>query len=208
MTAKDKKLVIIAAVALISLAILMFGIKPAITNFTEANGKKAQLKTQKQTMQTEINNIASYEGQLKVAVDEYNKTAARVYADLSNDQIHDAVVNELVTPSGLQITTLTIGAIDRINLGKYNPVAENPENVTADQATAEPAATQEQATNPLVRAANISANVYGTQSQVIAFLDTLNADEGISLQQVSFVNSAEGGTSVTVTFYMVLRETF
>jgi len=207
MTAKDKKLVIIAATALIAIAVLMFGIKPAITNFTEANGKKAQLKTQKQTMQTEIANIPTYEGELQNKIAEYNQTAARVYGDLSNDQIHDAIVNELVTPAGLQITTLTIGSVDKITMATYNPALANPENVSADEATA-PAPTDPAATNPLIRAANVTANVYGTQAQVVSFLDSLNTNEGISLQQVSFTNSDEGSVAVTVTFYLVLSETF
>ena len=201
MSANDKKLVIIAAALLLTFAICFFGIKPAVTGIVEAKGKIEELSAKKTEMSNEIAAIPSYEKGLEAAKADYAKTADRVYGDLTNDKIHDAVVDKLVAPSGLSITSFSISPspVTKTSIAKYEvTVAENGENVGKGGESAE---------NANSKLAHITVSVSGTTDQIITFIDKLNADEGLYIQNTSFATSSEG-TAVSVDFFMVLSETF
>ena len=152
-------------------------------------------------MSNEIAAIPSYEKGLEAAKADYAKTADRVYGDLTNDKIHDAVVDKLVAPSGLSITSFSISPspVTKTSIAKYEvTVAENGENVGKGGESAE---------NANSKLAHITVSVSGTTDQIITFIDKLNADEGIYIQNTSFATSSEG-TAVSVDFFMVLSETF
>lgn len=201
MTGRDKVLIVIGVVVLLVAAIGLFGIKPAATKFSEARQQKAELSVKKTEMETEINALPTYQSQLDAAVADYMATANRVYGDLTNDKIHDAVINELVVASGLSPVSFSIA-----NVSTYGVAPFAASSSTADGQTANigGATTSEGAT---VRMANVTVNVFGTADQIITFLDRLNSDEGIYIQQASFANTAES-TTVAVTFNMVLSETY
>lgn len=201
MSANDKKLVIIAAALLLTFAICFFGIKPAVTGIVEAKGKIEELSAKKTEMSNEIAAIPTYEKGLETAKADYSKTADRVYGDLTNDKIHDAVVDTLVTPCGLTVSSFAISPSPVTTAGIIPYAitkAENGENVGAGG---------EDSNDPKTRMAHISINVAGTADQIITLIDKMNNDEGIYIENTSFTNSAES-TTVSVSFYMVLSETF
>lgn len=201
MSANDKKLVIIAAALLLTFAICFFGIKPSVTGIVEAKGKIDELSAKKTEMSNEIAAIPTYEKGLETAKADYAKTADRVYGDLTNDKIHDAVVDTLVTPCGLTITSFSISPspVTKTAISKYEvTVGDNGENIGKGGETAE---------NANTRLAHITVNVSGTTDQIVTFIDKLNNDEGIYIQSTSFANSNEG-TAVSVDFFMALSETF
>lgn len=201
MSANDKKLVIIAAALLLTFAICFFGIKPSVTGIVEAKGKIDELSAKKTEMSNEIAAIPTYEKGLETAKADYTKTADRVYGDLTNDKIHDAVVDTLVTPCGLTITSFSISPspVTKTAISKYEvTVGDNGENIGKGGETAE---------NANTRLAHITVNVSGTTDQIVTFIDKLNNDEGIYIQSTSFANSNEG-TAVSVDFFMALSETF
>lgn len=197
MSGNDKKLLVIGAALILVVAIAFFGIKPAFTKIGEAKDRNAELKAQKTSMETEIAAIPSYESTLVSAKAAYAEMANRVYGDLTNDKIHDAVIDDLVLPCGLSITDFTISGITRSGVMQYQTIKSETGDIIGQGGEA--------AGN--VRLANISVNVFGTSDQIITFVDKLNSDEGIFLQNTSFANTAEG-SAVTVTFYMVLSESF
>ncbi len=201
MSANDKKLIIIAAALLLTFAICFFGIKPAVTGISEAKGKIEELSAKKTEMSNEIAAIPTYEKGYETAKADYAKTADRVYGDLTNDKIQDAVVDTLITPCGLSVTSFSISPspVTKTSISPYTVAAgENGENVGTGGESAEEANT---------RLAHITVNVSGTTDQIITFIDKLNADEGIYIQNTSFANSTEG-TAVSVDFFMALSETF
>ena len=191
MSEKDKNTIIIAAVALLIFGLCFLGIKPAFTNLQEARAKNAELSATKQEMQNEINALPTYKTNLDNAKKDFASTAARVYGDLTNDKIHDAVV-EFVSGCGLQTTSF---AVNGINTASVVPYAIN-EGVGAGGEG-----------EGTVKLANVTISVFGTKDQVIALIDKLNTTEGTFLQQVSFTDSGEA-TSVQVTYDMVLADNF
>lgn len=197
LTAKDKKLIVIAGGLLLVLAIIMFGIKPGISGYMAGKDEKKALSEKKATMQTEINALPTYKIQLEDAVAEYNTTAGRVYGDLTNDKIHDSVVNDLVTPCGLTMTSFNINSVEKLPLAAFTGKVDDQGNTEVVLPPAESA----------VRVANVSINVFGTTDQIITLLDSMNNNEGIYLIQTSFSNGMEQ-TTTTVSFLMVLSETF
>lgn len=199
MTAKDKKLLTIAAAVLIVIAIIVVGIKPTFTKFQEANAKKAELKTQKVEMKKEIEALPSYEIEYDAAATSYKETANRIYGDLNNQKIQDAVVGELVTASGLSISNFRISDVSKLQITPYAIKDDGTgKNVGSGVTTTDGAA---------VRVANITATVFGTQEQVQMLIDRMDADEGICLQQFSYAPTPDG-TTCTITFLMVLSENY
>ncbi|MBQ6752334.1 MAG: hypothetical protein IJR10_00995 [Clostridia bacterium] len=194
MTEKDKKTLIIAAIALLIFGIAFLGIRPAITNLKEERAKNVELSAQKQTMQTEINSLPTYKTNLETAKTNYNATASRAFADLPNDKIHDVVIDEIVTPLGLDVKAFRINSIEPLGVNNYV--------VPSADAGASPALVA--GTTDL---AYITVDVVGTQEQIIALVDKLNATEGTYLSNISFSTVADNAT-VSVPFYMVLSETF
>ncbi len=198
-TEKDKKLLVIAGIFLVAVALILFVIQPGFTGFSENNAKIEPLKAQKETMKTEIEALPTYEAQLDTAIAEYNTVAARVYGDLSSDKIQDAVVNDLVAPCGLVTTNFTISGVTKMGIANYT--------VSKNESGAMVGVGGTSGDNANIRLANITISVSGTNDQVISLLDKLNSTEGIYLQQTSFASATEGA-SVSVSFYMVLSETF
>ena len=194
MTEKDKKTLIIAAIALLIFGIAFLGIRPAVTNLKEARAKNVELSAQKEAMQTEINSLPTYKTNLETAKTNYNATAARAFADLSNDKIHDVVIDEIVTPLGLDVKGFHINSIEPLGISNYV--------IPSADAGASPAIV-----TGTTNLAYITVDVVGTQEQVIALADKLNATEGTYLANISFSTVADNAT-VSVPFYMVLSETF
>ncbi|MBR6003907.1 MAG: hypothetical protein IK068_04205 [Lachnospiraceae bacterium] len=193
MTDKDKKTVIIAVIALLIFGIAFLGIRPAITGLKEERAKNVELSAQKEAMQTEINSLPTYKTNLETAKTNYNATAARAFADLPNDKIHDVVIDEIVKPTGLTVSNFRINNIDPMGILQYAPAVDGVSNPSIAAGT--------------TNLASISVDVSGTQEQVIALVDKLNATEGTFLQSVAITNSGEVNI-VNVPFYMVLSETF
>ena len=200
MTVRDKLVLAIGVIILIVAAIGIFGIKPAVSNLSDARKQKAELVVKKTEMETEINALPTYQSQLDAAVADYMATSERVYGDLTNDKIHDAVINELVIPSGLSPVSFSISNVSTYAVSNFAlPAGGNDQTASVNGPV--------QSDSSTVRMASITVNVFGTADQVITFLDRLNSDEGIYVQQASFANTAEG-TTVAVAFNMVLSETY
>ncbi len=198
-TEKDKKLLVVGGIFLAVVALILFVIKPGFTGFSENNAKIDSLKTKKVEMKTEIDALPTYEAQLDTAVSEYNVVAARVYGDLSSDKIQDAVINDLVAPCGLVATNFTISGVNKSGVTPYSVTTdENGDKIGTGGISTE---------NANVRLANVTISVSGSTEQVITLLDKLNSTEGIYLQQTSFATAAESA-AVSISFYMVLSETF
>jgi len=194
MSEKDKNTIIIAVVALLILGIIMLGIKPGVTNLKETKAANAELSAKKDAMQTEIAALPNYNTQLDTAKNDYSATAARVFGDLTNDKIHDVVLDEIVKPLGLKVTGLTIGEVSNMGIAQYA--------VTTGEETAAGGPTE-----GTIKMANVTVNVTGTQAQVIALLDKMNEIEGIYLQSASFA-ATDGETPISIPFYMALADTF
>lgn len=194
MTEKDKKTLIIAAIALLIFGIAFLGIRPAISGLKEERAKNVELSAQKEAMQTEINSLPTYKTNLEAAKVSYNDTAKRAFADLPNDKIHDVVIDEIVTPLGLTVNGFHINSIEPLGISNYR-IASADEGAT-------PAITA-----GTTNLAYISVDVVGTEEQVIALIDKLNETEGTHLSNASFSTVAENAV-VTIPFYMVLSETF
>lgn len=191
MSEKDKKTIIIAAVALLIFGICFLGIKPAFTNLKEAKAQNEELSATKQEMQTEINSLPTYKTNLENAKKDYSSTAARVYGDLTNDKIHDAVV-EFVSACGLQTTSFTVNSINTATVTPYS--IKEGTGVGGDG-------------EGTVQLANITISVFGNKDQVVDLIDKINTTEGTYLQQVSFTDSGEA-TAVQVAYEMVLADSF
>lgn len=191
MSEKDKKTIIIAAVALLIFGVIMLGIKPGIANLKEAKAKNAELSSQKQEMQTQIEALPTLKTQLETAKADYATTAARVYGDLTNDKIHDEVV-KMVQDLGLQITNFSVGEIAPMGVTPYS-ISEGSGVGGVKEGT--------------VKLASVNVAVFGNNQQIISFVDYLNKTEGLYPQSVSFSNSGES-TSASIPFYMVLADTF
>ena len=192
MSEKDKRTIIIAAVALLIFGIIFLGIRPAVTGIKEAKSKNVELSAQKQAMETEINSLSTYKANLEGAKAEYKTTSARVFADLTNDKIHDEVINNIVTPLGLTITSLQITDAAEMGVAPYIIGEEGATGgITAGAS----------------KVAFVNIGVTGSQDQIISLVDKLNVTEGIYLQSASFAASGEA-TVVNIPFYMVLSETF
>lgn len=192
MSEKDRRTIIIAAVALLIFGIIFLGIRPAVTGIKEAREKNVELSAQKQAMETEINSLSTYKANLETAKTEYKTTSSRVFADLTNDKIHDEVIDKIVTPLGLSVTSLQITDAAEMGVAPYVVTAEGATGGIAGGAS---------------KMAFVNVGVTGSQDQIIALVDQLNATEGIYLQSASFAASGEA-TVVNIPFYMVLSETF
>lgn len=192
MSEKDKNTIIIAVVALLILGIALLGIKPAFTSMKETKAKNAELSATKESMQTEINALPTYKTNLATAKSEYSATAARVFGDLDNDMIHDAVIDNFVTPLGLSISGLSIAGTNEQGMNYYKVSTEGGEGGASEGS---------------IRMASVTADVYGSTDQVIALVDKINATEGTFLQSVSFAN-ANNESAVSVVFTLVLSDTF
>ncbi|NLL63186.1 MAG: hypothetical protein GX241_02940 [Ruminococcaceae bacterium] len=199
MTDREKKLAIIAAAVLLILGIIVLGIKPTITNIQEAWVEKEALAAKKTEMKTEITALPTYEKALDVAKADYAKVAERVYGDLTNDLIHDAVIDTLIVPCGLTVSSFTINSVQPTAVVPYTVIKDETGRIigTGGFSTEEPS----------IRMASVTVNVYGTADQIQTFVDVLNGKEGIFLQNTSFANTTSA-TSADVGFYMVLSETF
>lgn len=199
-TEKDKKLLVIAGIFLVAVALILFVIQPGFTGFSENNAKIEPLKAQKETMKTEIEALPTYEANLKSAVDAYNTAAARIYGDLSADKIQDTVMSEYVNKYSVSISNLTISGTTSYAVARFaNTTNENGDVIGAGGAT--------NSDTGAIRLATITANISGTAANVIAVIDALNASDGVYVQQVSYSNVAEG-TTANITFLMALSETF
>lgn len=199
MTANDKKLLVIAVAFLLVFGIAFLGIRPAVNGIKAAKAKNEELSAKKTEMSNEIAATPTYKATLEAAKADYAKTSERIYGDLTNDRIHDAVIDTLVVPCGLSITNFTINSVAKLGILPYT-VSKTEEGATVGQGG-------ESAENANVRLASVTVTVSGNADQITTFIDKLNADEGIYLQNASFTNSSEA-TSVPVSFYMVLSETF
>lgn len=193
MSQKDKNTLIIAGIALLIVGIIILGIKPAFTSIKETKATNAELSATKQTMKTEIEALPTYEANLKTAIAEYDTTAARVFPNSDNDEIHDIVVNEIVgSVNGLEITSLNINSTNQMSVANYS-IGEEGASGGATEGT--------------VTITDVSVTVFGTQAQIIQFVDNLNTTEGTYMQSVSFSKSDEQ-MAVSIGFYLVLADSF
>ncbi len=191
MSEKDKNTIIIAAIALLIFGLCFLGIRPAFTGLQEARAKNAELSATKKEMQTEINSLPTYKTNLENAKKEYASTSARVYGDLTNDKIHDEVV-EFISSCGLQTTSFSVNNVSTASVSQY-AVTDGAGSGGVSDGT--------------VKLADINVSVFGSKDQIVSFVDKLNTTEGTFLQQVSFADSGEN-TTVSAVFTMVLSDTF
>ena len=191
MSEKDKKTIIIAAIALLIFGIIMLGIKPGIANLKEAKAQNAELSAKKQEMQTQIEALPTLKTELEAAKADYATTAARVYGDLTNDKIHDEVV-KMVQDLGLEITNFSVGNVAPMGITPYS-INEGVGVGGVSEGS--------------IKLANVTVTVFGSNQQIISFIDYINKTEGLYPQNISFSNGGDA-TSVTVPFYMVLADTF
>lgn len=220
-TEKDKKLLAVGGIFLVVVALVLFVIKPGFTSFSENNAKLKELKVRKDTMQTEIKALPTYEAQLKAAVEEYNATAARIYPDLTADKVQDTVMADFVNKYSLSISNLTIAEPTDTVISTFVPKsadstaatapATTTDTTAADTTAADTTATDPAAATPAapgtIKLVNVSANISGGAENVIAMIDAMNAAEGVYIQQVSYTTDTEG-TTASITFLMALSETF
>lgn len=220
-TEKDKKLLAVGGIFLVVVALVLFVIKPGFTSFSENNAKLKELKARKDTMQTEINALPTYEAQLKAAVEEYNAAAARIYPDLTADKVQDTVMADFVNKYSLSISNLTIAEPTDTMISKFVPKSADSSATTAPAATTDTTAADTTATDSTatdstaaaptasgtIKLVNVSANISGSAENVIAMIDAMNAAEGVYIQQVSYTTDIEG-TTASITFLMALSETF
>lgn len=215
-TEKDKKLLAVGGIFLVVVALVLFVIKPGFTSFSENNAKLKELKVRKDTMQTEIKALPTYEAQLKAAVEEYNATAARIYPDLTADKVQDTVMADFVNKYSLSISNLTIAEPTDTVISTFVPKSADSTAATAPATTTDTTAADTTATDPAaatpaapgtIKLVNVSANISGGAENVIAMIDAMNAAEGVYIQQVSYTTDTEGITA-SITFLMALSETF
>lgn len=199
-TEKDKKLLAVGGIFLAVVALILFVIKPGFSGFGENNAKIETLKTQKQTMKTEIDALPTYEANLKTAVDAYNTAAARIYGDLSADKIQDTVMSEYIDKYSVSISNFSISDTTNYAIARFS----NTKNENGDVIGEGGAAISDTSG---IRLATITVNVSGTAANIISMIDAMNAAEGIYLQQVSYSSVAEG-TAANITFLVALSETF
>lgn len=197
-TEKDKKLLVVAGIFLAAIFLILFVIQPGFTKFSENNAKIETLKVQKETMQTEIEALPTYEANLKTAVDAYNAAAARIYADLTADKIQDTVMADFVDKYSVTISNLSISEPTYLAVSKF-AVATSDDTTSANGTTVSESGS--------IKLATVTASVGGSPESIVAMIDAMNASEGIYIQQVSYSNVAEG-TTASITFLMALSETF
>lgn len=192
MSEKDKKTIIIAAVALLILGICFLGIKPAFTNLKEAKAQNAELSAKKQEMQTEINSLPTYKTGLENAKVEYAKTTARAFGDLTNDKIHDEVV-AMAKNNGLEVTNFTVSDVTTGTINSYS-VSEGLGVGGVGEGT--------------VKLANVSLIVSGSKDNVVKLADYMNKAEGIYVSSLSFgSDGTDGSTAANIQIEMLLADT-
>lgn len=192
MSEKDKKTIIIAAVALLIFGICFLGIKPAFTNLKEAKAQNAELSAKKQEMQTEINSLPTYKTGLENAKVEYAKTTARAFGDLTNDKIHDEVV-AMAKNNGLEVTNFTVSDVTTGTINSYS-VSEGVGVGGVGEGT--------------VKLANVSLIVSGSKDNVVKLADYMNKAEGIYVSSLSFgSDGTDGSTAANVQIEMLLADT-
>lgn len=192
MSEKDKKTIIIAAVALLIFGICFLGIKPAFTNFKEAKAQNAELSAKKQEMQTEINSLPTYKTGLENAKVEYAKTTARAFGDLTNDKIHDEVV-AMAKNNGLEVTNFTVSDVITGTINSYS-VSEGLGVGGVGNGT--------------VKLANVSLIVSGSKDNVVKLADYMNKAEGIYVSSLSFgSDGTDGSTAANIQIEMLLANT-
>jgi len=191
MSEKDKNTLIIAVVALLIFGIAFLGIKPAFSSMKETKATNAELSAQKEEMKTEIESLPTYKANYEQAKVDYKATTDRIFPSHDNDELHDDIV-ALIREAGM--TPASVNIADTTNMGMQYYVATE-ESSTGGVAEGD------------VKMVSISASAFGTQDQLIAFVDILNKNEGTYLQQVSFTESAEQ-SAYSVSFMMVLADTF
>ena len=192
MSEKDKKTIIIAAIALLIFGIIMLGIKPGITNLKEAKAQNAELSAKKQEMQTEINSLPTYKTGLENAKVEYAKTTARAFGDLTNDKIHDEVV-AMAKNNGLEVTNFTVSDVTTGTINSYS-VSEGLGVGGVGEGT--------------VKLANVSLIVSGSKDNVVKLADYMNKAEGIYVSSLSFgSDGTDGSTAANIQIEMLLANT-
>lgn len=192
MSEKDKKTIIIAAVALLIFGICFLGIKPAFTNLKEAKAQNAELSAKKQEMQTEINSLPTYKTGLENAKVEYAKTTARAFGDLTNDKIHDEVV-AMAKNNGLEVTNFTVSDVTTGTINSYS-VSEGLGVGGVKEGT--------------VKLANVSLIVSGSKDNIVKLADYMNKAEGIYVSSLSFgSDGTDGSTAANVQIEMLLADT-
>ena len=192
MSEKDKKTIIIAAVALLIFGICFLGIKPAFTNLKEAKAQNAELSAKKQEMQTEINSLPTYKTGLENAKVEYAKTTARAFGDLTNDKIHDEVV-AMAKNNGLEVTNFTVSDVTTGTINSYS-VSEGLGVGGVKEGT--------------VKLANVSLIVSGSKDNVVKLADYMNKAEGIYVSSLSFgSDGTDGSTAANIQIEMLLADT-
>lgn len=192
MSEKDKKTIIIAAVALLIFGICFLGIKPAFTNLKEAKAQNAELSAKKQEMQTEINSLPTYKTGLENAKVEYAKTTARAFGDLTNDKIHDEVV-AMAKNNGLEVTNFTVSDVITGTINSYS-VSEGLGVGGVGEGT--------------VKLANVSLIVSGSKDNIVKLADYMNKAEGIYVSSLSFgSDGTDGSTAANIQIEMLLANT-
>ena len=192
MSEKDKKTIIIAAIALLIFGIGFLGIKPAYTGIQETKAANAELEAKKTEMETQINALPSYKVQLETAKAEYAKTVARVYDDLPNDKIHDAVV-AMVNNKGLQVTNFSVSEVIPGTVSTY-AINEGYGNGGV--------------TEGAVQVVTVSITVAGSKAQIVALADYMDKAEGIFVQSISFGNEGDDNSiAASIQIAMLLGDT-
>lgn len=121
MSDQNKKTLIIVALVLLTILTIVFGIRPTITKIKDAKAENETLTARKTEMETEINNLPTYQANLKEAKKNYNDLADHVFKNMTVDEIHDEVVNNIVfDPLGLEINSLSIGNTSLSGITNYS----------------------------------------------------------------------------------------
>ena len=192
MSEKDKKTIIIAAIALLIFGICVLGIKPAFTNLKEAKAQNAELSAKKQEMQTEINALPTYKTGLETAKVEYAQTTARAFGDLTNDKIHDEVV-AMAKANGCEVTNFTVSDVATGTINSYSVSEGVGVGGVGDGS---------------VKLANVSLIVAGSKDSVVKLADYMNKAEGIYVSALSFgADGTDGATAANVQIEMLLADT-
>ncbi len=192
MSEKDRNTIIIAVIALLIFGIGFLGIKPAFTGIKETKATNAELSAKKTEMETQINSLPSYKVQLETAKAEYAQTVARVYDDLTNDKIHDAVV-AFVNKQGLQVTNFSVSDIITGAVSGYT-VSEGAGVGGINEGS--------------VQIATVSITVAGSKAQIIALADYMNKTEGIYVESISFgTEGTDNSTAASIQLSMLLGDT-
>lgn len=192
MSEKDRNTIIIAAIALLIFGIAFLGIKPAFTGIKETKAANAELSAKKTEMETQINSLPTYKVQLETAKAEYAKTVARVYDDLPNDKIHDAVV-AMVNNKGLQVTNFSVSEVIPGTVNAYS-IAEGAGVGGIGDGS--------------VQIATVSITVAGSKAQIVALADYMDKAEGIFVQSISFGSEGtDNSTAASIQIAMLLGDT-